>query len=101
MDILKNDEGKEMFETVECYSSESFVTETDINEHVAFDMELHSISIICDLYDIPLLSLKKISDNLSLGDYYENLTQNEVFELTSFLDYKIDGVSLLCKMHNL
>ena len=36
MDILKNDEGKELFETVECYSSESFVTETDINEHVAF-----------------------------------------------------------------
>ena len=72
MDILKNGEGKELFETVECY-----------------------------LYDIPLLSLKKISDNLSLGDYYENLTQNEVFELTSFLDYKIDGVSLLCKMHNL
>ena len=73
-------------ETVECYSSESFVTETDIEEHVAFDMELHSISLICDLYDIPVLALKKISDNLSLDSYYENLKKDEVFELTSCID---------------
>lgn len=73
-------------ETVECYSSESFVTETDIEEHVAFDMELHSISLICDLYDIPVLALKKISDNLSLDNYYENLKKDEVFELTSCID---------------
>ena len=73
-------------ETVECYASESFVTETDIEEHVAFDMELHSISLICDLYDIPVLALKKISDNLSLDNYYENLKKDEVFELTSCID---------------
>ena len=73
-------------ETVECYSSESFVTETDIEEHVAFDMELHSISLICDLYDIPVLALKKISDNLSLDSYYKNLKKDEVFELTSCID---------------
>ena len=74
-------------ETVECYTAESFVTETDIKEHVAFDMELHSISLICDLNNIPLLSLKKISDNLSLKDYYENLNMEDVFELVSCLDY--------------
>ncbi len=73
-------------ESVECYSSESFVTETDIKDHVAFDMELHSISLICDLYKIKLLSLKKISDNLSVGDYYSNLKKEEVFELVSCLD---------------
>ena len=73
-------------ESVECYSSESFVTETDINDHVAFDMELHSISLICDLYKIKLLSLKKISDNLSVGDYYSNLKKDDVFELSSCLD---------------
>lgn len=71
---------------VECYSAESFITHTDIKETVAFDMELHSIAIICDMYKIPLISLKKISDNLSLDKYYENL-EKEVMELTSFLPY--------------
>ena len=82
LEVLENSN----IEKVECYSSESFVTETDLEEHVAFDMELHSISLICDLYEIPLLSLKKISDNLSLGDYYENLNKENVFELVSCLD---------------
>lgn len=75
----------ENIESVECYSSESFVTSTNINGHVAFDMELHSISLICDIEKIPLLSLKKISDNLSLGNYYDNLDDGEVFELVSCL----------------
>ncbi len=82
LEVLENSN----IEQVECYSSESFVTETDLEEHVAFDMELHSISLICDLYEIQLLSLKKISDNLSLGDYYENLNKEDVFELVSCLD---------------
>lgn len=72
-------------ESVECYTSESFVTETSLKGHIAFDMELHSISLICDLNNIPLISLKKISDNLSLGDYYNNLSSEEVFELVSCL----------------
>ena len=76
-------------EMVECYSSESFVTETDIEEHVAFDMELHSISLICDLNNIQLISFKKISDNLSLGNYYNNLSKEEIFELTSCLEFMI------------
>lgn len=83
LEVLKNSN----IEQVECYSSESFVTETDLEEHIAFDMELHSIALICDLYEIPLLSLKKISDNLSLGDYYENLNKEDVFELVSCLDF--------------
>lgn len=83
LELLDNSE----IEKVECYSSESFVTETDIEEHVAFDMELHSISILCEMYEIPLISLKKISDNLSLDKYYENLEEEEIFELESCLDY--------------
>lgn len=79
LELLCNNE----LEKVECYSSESFVTETDIKEHVAFDMELHSISLICDLKSIPLMSLKKISDNLSLDKYYDNLKMDEIFELKS------------------
>lgn len=74
-------------EKVECYSSESFVMQTNIDEHIAFDMELHSISLICDLNGIPLMSLKKISDNLSLDKYYENMKKDEVFELESCLNY--------------
>lgn len=70
-----------------CYSAESFVTHTDIKEDVVFDMELHSIYLICCMYGIDLISLKKVSDNLNLGDYYKNIDMKEVMELTSGLDY--------------
>ena len=74
----------ESIEKVECYSAECFVTKTDLEGRFAFDMELHSIVTICDMYKIP----KKISDNLSLNDYYENTENNEnVFELDSCLNY--------------
>lgn len=73
-------------EKVECYSSESFVTSTNLEGHIAFDMELHSIAIICDMYNIDLISLKKISDNLSLEKYYETTANKEVMELTSCLE---------------
>ena len=56
-----------------CYSAESFVTHTDIKDDVLFDMELNSIYIICCMYKIDLISLKKVSDNLSLDDYYKNI----------------------------
>lgn len=70
-----------------CYSAECFVTSTDIKEDVVFDMELHSIYMICCKYDIELISLKKVSDNLSLENYYENIKMEDVMELTSGLSY--------------
>lgn len=72
---------------VDCYSAESFVTSTNLKESIAFDMELHSVAILCDMYKIPLMSLKKISDNLSIDDYYDNLREENVFELESCLDF--------------
>jgi len=72
---------------VPCYSSESFVTQTDLKEGVAFDMELHSLALICDMYKIKLLSLKKISDNLSLDKYYENIENKNLMELTSSINF--------------
>ena len=83
LELLKD----EKLDAVECYSSESFVTNTDLEGHIAFDMELHSISLICDLYKIQLLSLKKISDSLSLDDYYDNLKNENIFELESCVDF--------------
>ena len=75
-------------DVVECYSAESFVTKTDLTGHIAFDMELHSIAVIGDMYNIPVMSIKKISDNLSLNDYYENTENNQnVFELDSCLEF--------------
>lgn len=68
-----------------CYSAESFVTLTDITDDVVFDMELHSIYMICCMYGIELISLKKVSDNLSLDDYYKNIDMKDVMELTSSL----------------
>lgn len=70
-----------------CYSAESFVTSTDIKEDVLFDMELHSIYLVCCKYDINLISLKKVSDNLNLENYYENIEMEDVMELTSGLNY--------------
>lgn len=78
----------ESIDKVDCYSSESFVTHTDLDGHIAFDMELHSVVVVCDMYNIPVVSLKKISDNLSLNDYYDNTENNvNVFELDSCLNF--------------
>lgn len=82
---LKNTNSNKL-KSVECYSAESFVTKTILDGSIAFDMELHSIAILCDMYKIPLISLKKISDNLSLNDYYDNLKEENVFELESCLE---------------
>ena len=68
-----------------CYSSESFVTSTDIKEECLFDMELHSIAIIADMYNIKLMSLKLVSDNLNLDDYYKNIKREELENLSSVL----------------
>ena len=70
-----------------CYSSETFVTSSKIKDNVIFDMELHSICLLGDLYNIPVLSLKKISDNLNMEDYYKNLKRDEVMELESSISY--------------
>lgn len=79
--IIDNDEIKKS----SCYSAESFVTSTQIKDDVVFDMELHSIYLICCMYNIDLIALKKVSDNLSLEDYYKNIDMKEVMELTSGL----------------
>ena len=87
------DFGNQELETVEeleklpCYSSETFVTKTDIKENVIFDMELHSVSIIADMYKIPLISMKKISDNLNMDDYYKNIKTENIMELESSIFY--------------
>lgn len=70
-----------------CYTAEKFVTGTTISEDVLFDMELHSIYLICCIHGIKLLSLKKVSDNLSLDNYYENIDIESLMELTSGLEY--------------
>ena len=83
LELIKNTE----IQKVECYSAEGFVTKTDLTGHLAFDMELHSVAVIGDMFKIPVMSLKKISDNLSLEDYYDNTENNEnVFELSSSLE---------------
>ncbi len=87
------DFGNQELETIEeleklpCYSSETFVTKTDIKENVIFDMELHSVSIIADMYKIPLISMKKISDNLNMDDYYKNIETENIMELESSVFY--------------
>lgn len=82
-DLLTIDE----LEKLPCYSAECFVNNTDIKENVIFDMELHSVSLLADLYNIPLISLKKVSDNLSMDDYYKTVEDNILMELESSVKY--------------
>ena len=82
-DLLTIDE----LEKLPCYSAECFVNNTDIKENVLFDMELHSVTLLADLYNIPLISLKKVSDNLSMDDYYKSIKDSELFELKSSVKY--------------
>ena len=64
----------------------TFQESNNIQDDVLFDMELNSIYIICCMYKMDLISLKKVSDNLSLDDYYKNIDMKEVMELTSGLE---------------
>lgn len=50
-------------------------------------MELHSVSLLADLYNIPLVSLKKVSDNLSMDDYYKTVEDNRLMELESSVKF--------------
>ena len=77
----------EELEQLPCYSAECFVNNTDIKENVIFDMELHSVSLLADLYNIPLISLKKVSDNLNMDDYYNTVEDNRLMELESSVKY--------------
>ena len=49
-----------------CYTSDDFVTHTDITEPVVFDMELYAI-LSMGFTDV--IAIKIISDNLSLKEY--------------------------------
>lgn len=82
-DLITIDE----LEQLPCYSAECFVNNTDIKENVIFDMELHSVSLLADLYNIPLVSLKKVSDNLSMDDYYKTVENEKLMELESSIKY--------------
>lgn len=53
-----------------CYTSDDFVTHTDIKEPVVFDMELYAI-LSMGFTDVT--AIKIVSDNLSLNDYEENI----------------------------
>ena len=89
MQEIKSKELEELDELkkLPCYSAECFVTNTDIKENVIFDMELHSVYILSNIYNIPLKKIKKVTDNLNMKDYYSNIEQKEVMELESSIKY--------------
>ena len=82
-DLITIDE----LEKLPCYTAEYFVNKTDITDNVIFDMELHSVTLLSDLYNIDLISLKKVSDNLSIDDYYTTIEDNNLMELESSVKY--------------
>ena len=60
--------------------------QTDIKEKCIFDMELHSAALIADIYKIPLISIKKVTDNLSIDKYYESINTKEIMELENAVE---------------
>ena len=76
----------EGLEYIPCYSAETFITKTDIKEKCIFDMELHSAALIADIYKIPLISIKKVTDNLSIDKYYESINTKEIMELENAVE---------------
>ena len=59
--------------TTPCYTSNDFVTHTDINQPVVFDMEL---AYIMALGFTNVQSIKVVSDNLSLNQYEQTIQEN-------------------------
>lgn len=59
--------------TIQCYTSNDFVLNTDIKKPVVFDMEL---AYICALGFKNVKSIKIVSDNLSLKQYEEEVNND-------------------------
>lgn len=62
-----------------CYTAHDFVSEDKLEDECIFDMELAAYTIIPNVY-----SIKVVSDNLNIDNYYEALKDNyhdEVREL--------------------
>ena len=59
---------------IKCFTSNDFVTETKIEKPCVFDMEL---AYICALGFKNVESIKIVSDNLSLNQYEENVSEKE------------------------
>lgn len=70
-----------------CYSAEAFVTKTNIEEDAIFDMELHSIAMLCDLYKIPLKSIKYVSDSLCYESYLDKVEKQESINIKELVPY--------------
>lgn len=84
--------GIDELESLPCYTAESFVTKTDIKENVVFDMELHSVALVADIYNIKLLSLKLVTDNLNGDDYYKSIeNKTDITGVIKYIDKYVKG----------
>ena len=66
--VLADAESKHI--RVPCYTSSSFVLQTNVKDDAVFDMELAAIAAMGFK---KVSALKKVSDNLSLHDYEKNV----------------------------
>ena len=66
--VLADAESKHI--RVPCYTSSSFVLQTNVEDDAVFDMELAAIAAMGFK---KVSALKKVSDNLSLHDYEKNV----------------------------
>lgn len=74
-------EGISKYDNVTCYSANHFVMSSEEIEPVIYDMELHGIAMVCNKCNIPLSSLKVISDCLDVDTYNESEADTQFSEI--------------------
>ena len=74
--------------SIDCYTSDGFVTSTDLKEDAIFDMELNTITLFPHK---KLYSIKIISDNLNTKSYQEFDYDKAIKQSIEYVDKIIKG----------
>lgn len=74
--------------SIDCYTSDAFVTNTDIKKDAIFDMELNAITLFPHK---KLYSIKIVSDNLNTKSYQEFHYDKAIKETIKYIDRIIKG----------
>lgn len=71
------------YDNYSCYSANHFVTKSEENQPVIYDMELHGIAMVCNRNKISLSAIKVVTDSLDADRYNKNETDIKFVEILS------------------
>ena len=82
------------FPEYDCYTSDSFVTDTGDDVFPVIEMEAYAIAKVCGRFDVPFISLKYISDgaNQEAADTWVNSLTNVQTHLLDALGQSITEI---------